>query len=101
MKNKAPKVTSPNLPQVKVWLVREEVTVPKRTRSRGTPWSTRAALQDCYVLGTSVTEVMEIVGETFLRRIVRVEEACPITQMPADKYRVQAYQARRKTQLSI
>lgn len=66
----------------RVWLVRELVgnyEIPKVERE-----------QDCFVLAVSALEAATIVGESDRRRIIRVEEICPISKLPADKYKVVA-----------
>lgn len=73
---------------VRVWLVREAISPAGATEP------VRETLQDCFVLARSAYEAAEIVSEHEGRRIVRVEEVCPITQLPDDRYRVQPVAAR-------
>lgn len=64
----------------KVFLVRELVDrceLPKREDA-----------QDCFVLALTAIEAAVIVGEDEHRRIIRVEEVCPISKLPDDKYKV-------------
>ena len=66
----------------RVWLVRELVDrceLPKREDA-----------QDCFVLAVTAIEAAAIVGEDERRRIIRVEEVCPISKLPDDKYKVVA-----------
>jgi hypothetical protein len=69
-------------PDVRVWLVREGVKIlPNGIVPQ----------QDLFVLATSLAEAIEIVGGTDSREIVAVQEVCPITQTPGDRYRVTAW----------
>lgn len=66
----------------RVWLVRELVDrceLPKCEQA-----------QDCFVLAVTAIEAAGIVGEDERRRIIRVEEICPISKLPDDKYKVVA-----------
>ncbi len=72
-----------SVPYYRVWLVGESVS------ESGNPIC--AIPQDCYVIALTATEAAQIVAETDTRRIVRVEEVCPITQLPGDRYRVQPW----------
>ncbi len=67
-------------PLIHVWLVRESVAAHNSTL-----WTE----QDCFVLAMSAPQAVEIVGEHETRRIVLVQQVCPITQLPDDRYRVQ------------
>jgi hypothetical protein len=65
-----------------VWLVRELVDRCELSK--------REDAQDCFVLAVTAIEAAGIVGEDERRRIIRVEEVCPISKLPDDKYKVVA-----------
>ncbi len=75
-------LAAPSGSACRVWLVRELVDrceLPKREDA-----------QDCFVLAVTAIEAAGIVGEDERRRIIRVEEVCPISKLPDDKYKVVA-----------
>jgi hypothetical protein len=67
---------------LRIWQVRELIDqdeTPKREET-----------QDCFVIALTAIEAANIVGEDERRRIIRVEDACPISKLPGDKYKVVA-----------
>ncbi len=74
---------SPTLSQVRVWLVRESVCI-----STDPTQDSPRTEQDLFVLATSLEEAIEIVGSLSTRRIVAVQEVCPITIMETNKWRI-------------
>lgn len=64
----------------RVWLVRELVA-----RQEDPKFEDR---QDCFVLAVTAIEAAGIVGEDERRRIIHIEEICPLSKLPGDKYKI-------------
>lgn len=73
-------MSATNCPACRVWLVRELIDraeVPKREQA-----------QDAFVLANNAAEACLIVGEDERRRIISIQEVCPISQLPDNRYEV-------------